>query len=86
MYNTQSIGQIWYTGIYDRGHPATYFPQQEIQSQLGGQTQFRTYINDSHNSPSLTFLLKEAATVVMILVRTVVTPPNAALLSAFKIL
>jgi len=40
----------------------------------------------SHNSPSLTFLLKVAARVVIILVRTAVTPPNAALLSAFKIL
>lgn len=63
-----------------------YLPEQEIQSQLGGQMPFRTYIIDSHNSPSLTFLLKEAARVVTILVRTIVTPPNAALLSAFKIL
>lgn len=42
--------------------------------------------NTFRNSPSLTFLLKVAARVVMILVRTAVTPPNAAFLSAFNIL
>jgi len=83
----RSTSQAWYNIMYHTINPKNVqYPEQEIQSQLGGQMPLRTYIDDSHNSPSLTFLLKEAARVVTILVRTVVTPPNAALLSAFKIL